>query len=479
LFTYWSTLSALSLGAWILWTRDLSLAPIMFVLAYPALVAVASREIRKWRDLLNPLALLLLLAAIRYSLPAMLLTFNPDPDIETFRLMGLEAADWQMGHVLALVGMLGVSAGWLLTPDRRRASRPLRLRLPHRTSHPAIVGMALGLVALVLFVSFNSPLEVAIEEGSFRHASIEVGTGVYYFLSLSLISASVLLSNYLLTAGAYGWRVSLAPAMFTALSFFVLGGRVHSTVSIFAVLLLLWYIRQDRRRWAYPNVSRFIKWAIIVVIVALWFGNLGQLYRGGSGLGAFSESLSLQTFTDYTESTIYEDIGQLHALAGATKIGPGHMEINTFIGAISWPLPDLLDLRQSSAGAFIVEETLGFFDPHHPWGFHASLMGDAYLNFGVFGLLLIIVAFGVLVKLVYVRFRSGHLRASAYVLATTYSLRIFLESIEKWGELVPVLVYLFVIIFAARMVYGEDLRGSWAEQPQYPALVRGLGSPTR
>jgi hypothetical protein len=475
MFAYWSTFSALLLGAWVLWTRDLSMAPIVFLLAYPALVAVAAEGVRKWLDLLNPLTLLLLFGAIRYSLPAFLLMFNPDPDVETFRLMGLQEADWQMGHVMALVGMLSATAGWLLVPDKGRPIRPLRFQLPDRTGHAAFVGMAVGLGALVLFVSFNTSLDAAIQEGAFRHTTVHVGTGVFYVLSLGLISCSVLLSSYLLTNRAYGWRASVVPVIFTALCFFVLGGRVGSAVSVLALLLLLWYIRQDRTNWAYPELRRFIKWGVIAVVVGLWFGNLGQLYRGGSGLGALTESLSVQTLSDYAERTTYEDIGQLHALAGATLIGPGRMEINTFLSAISWPLPDLFDLPQSSAGAFIVEDTMGFFDSHE-WGFHASLMGDAYLNFGVPGMVLIVMGFGVLVKLLYVRFRTGNLRAPVYVLAATYSLRIFLESVEKWGELIPVIVYLYAALYAARLIYGESK--PTVEQSQYQVLLHDLKSQT-
>jgi hypothetical protein len=214
---------------------------------------------------------------------------------------------------------------------------------------------------------------------------------------------------------------------------------------------------------------------VIAVVVGLWFGNLGQLYRGGSGVGALRESLSVQTLSDYAERTIYEDIGQLHALAGATLIGPGRMEINTFLSAISWPLPDLLDLPQSSAGAFIVQDTMGFFDGHQ-WGFHASLMGDSYLNFGVPGMVLIVMGFGVLVKLLYVRFRTGILRAPVYVLAATYTCRIFLESVEKWGELVPVLVYLYAALYAARLIYGESR--PTVEQSEYQVLLYDLKSQT-
>jgi hypothetical protein len=476
MFTYWSTLSALLLGAWVLWMRDLSMAPIVFLLGYSALLAVVAGGVRKWHDLLNPLTLLVLLGLIRYSLPAFLLMPNPDPGVETFRLMGLQGTDWQMGHVMALVGMLSASAGWLLIPDGERSVRPLRFRLPDRTGNAALVGMALGFGALVIFVSSNASLDAAIQEGAFRHTTVHVGTGVFYVLGLGLISCSVLLSSYLLTNGRYGWRAALAPVIFTALCFFVLGGRVGSAVSILALLLFLWYLRQDRIRWAYPELRRFIKWGVIAVAVALWFGNLGQLYRGGSGLSALRESISIETLGDYAERTIYEDIGQLHALAGATLIGPGQMEINTFLSAISWPLPDLLDLPQSSAGAFIVEDTMGFADSRR-WGFHASLMGDAYLNFGVPGMVLIVMGFGVLVKLLYVRFRAGKVRAPVYVLAATYSIRIFLESIEKWGELVPVLVLLYAALYAARLIYGES-RLTGVEQTEYQVLLQDLKSQT-
>ena len=124
---------------------------------------------------------------------------------------------------------------------------------------------------------------------------------------------------------------------------------------------------------------------------------------------AFAEALSVSRFSQHVKESIFSDLGQLHSLAGAIAIGPGVLAGDTFIGALSWPLSKVYPFPGRSAGVFIVEELIGFGKDQERWGFNASLIGDAYLNFGFSGVVMVMLLFGALLKILYLKFRQGNL----------------------------------------------------------------------
>jgi hypothetical protein len=95
-------------------------------------------------------------------------------------------------------------------------------------------------------------------------------------------------------------------------------------------------------------------------------------------------------------------------------------------------------------------ETLAGFADERKWGVHASLVGDAYVNFGTAGVGIVMGLFGILLKLLYVKFREGILQGAFYVLAVVYAAQIFLQSIEAWPYMLTVLVFASCIILLAR-----------------------------
>jgi hypothetical protein len=449
----WSTFSALALGAFILSSGEVALAPAVFVLGYLAIFSAAAAEARLWKDVLNPLTVLLFLCAMRFSIPALLFGVQVNPQVELYQLMHLRDNDLQLGHLMAVTGMLGVSAGWLLLSGKGGAAGRLNFVLPRGIQHIALVAMALGTASLLLFVGQNILVDEAVVEGSFRTTTVEAGTGQFFFLALALISGSVLLSCYVLINERQSWWTCLIPAGASTLSFLVLGGRARAALSLIAVLLLIYYKRMESSEWK-VSVKRLAQWAVIATVFALWFGNLGQLYREGEGLSALKDSVSLSELGDYAENAVFEDIGQLHALAGAASVGPGVINGNElFVRALSWPVSDLLDLSVISAGVFIVEATMGFQGGR--WGVHSSVIGDAYLSYGVLGVVVAGVLFGMLIKALYVKFRKGSVKAPIYVLAAVYSFRVFLESIDKWAEALVVVAFGYATLRIAQFLFGE------------------------
>ena len=168
----------------------------------------------------------------------------------------------------------------------------------------------------------------------------------------------------------------------------------------------------------------------------------GALYRQGTQAEDIVQ-FSLLGLLDYISEAVWTDLGQLHALAAAVAIGPSVLGGRTFL-LLLWPASAILDLSARSAGIFIVETLLMFGDRR--WGFHATLIGDAYLNFGQIGVFITVTIFGMVLNTLYIRFRKGVINSTFYAISIVYGIRIFFESIEKFGEMLVVLFFALLII---------------------------------
>jgi len=427
------------------------IADIFVPLTYVALVAALLLTTRRWRDWITPLSLIFALGLVRFGLPGLLLLCGVDPDVPVFRTMRLDEVDWTLGHVLALLGLLGVAIGWHV-PSRslgiaiRQTSRRLRVHLTRGVRYTAAAGMCIGIVALLAFVATNISIGQAVQTGEFRGTEIQEGTGVFFWLSLMLIASSVVFSAYLV-ATYCAWWIALLPVSLATLLFWTLGGRVRALTPIAAGLFFLWHWRGR------PGSS--IKTGMILAIALLpAFLLAGQLYRGGQGLEGITNALSIDAVSDYVKGAIWVDWGQLHALAGAAAIDrPGVLGGGTFWRTLLWPLSErIIPISGRSAGVFITDTLVGF-GGGRKWGFHSTLIGDAYLNFGLGGLFVVTALFGVLTKRLYLGWKQGSIDSVFYTIALLYSARIFFESIEKFPEAMVVLVFALAVTRVGQVTF--------------------------
>jgi hypothetical protein len=417
------------------------LLPVYFSIAYISLGFTFLSVTRFWRDWLNPLSIVLIAGVFRFTIPGVL-SLRTDPDFAIFQIMGLDRDQWIRGHTLALAGLLGVGLGWLMPMNLSGSGRSLprmglypNLRSSRGVPYAAMLGMLIGFSALILFIGSHVPVSEAVSTGQMRGTEIREGTGKYFHLSLMLIASSVVFSAYLIER-RYSWFITSLPAVVAAASFWVLGGRVRAFVPMVCVALLLWYRRNELK---VPVRTGFVLSLILLPV----FSYVGQLYRGGMGLEAFSQIFSVSSLTDYVSYAVWLDWGQLHSLAGAVAVGPGVLGGQTFT-ALLWPLTKFVDLPGKSAGVFIVQSLVGYDE--RKWAFHATLIGDAYLNFGVLGVFVVTTLFGILLRKVYIAFKQGTIGAVYYSFATVYGLRIFFESVEEWGEGLEMIVYAYLLI---------------------------------
>jgi oligosaccharide repeat unit polymerase len=310
--------------------------------------------------------------------------------------------------------------------------------------------MLVGCLAFLAFVLMNASLGV-ITSGEFRGTTIQEGTGKYFFLAYLMISGSVLICSDFLARGRK-W-LSLLPISVAAVLYSILGGRGRAMFSLAVGLLMLWYFTAEKRSWRKLSIRPMsILIAPVIAIIGVWLSYVGSLYRGGLGSRAFVEGLSLAGLWDYLQGSIFTDLGQLHSLAGAIAIGPGVLNGHTFYGSLTWPLSTFLPIPGKSAGVFIVQTLVGFGDGEK-WGVNASLIGDAYLNFGLTAVVLLMFLSGALLKILYVRFRDGSLHVAIYGIALFSALQICFLSIEKWPQALITLAFTYFLILIGNTIF--------------------------
>lgn len=423
-----------------------ALLSVYFVLGYAALLLASLHAVGSSRDWLNPLFLVIVLGCVRFGIPGAMVALGNEPDFQAIGLMRIQTEEWILGHALALMGLLGVVTGWLLDP-RLPATVIHRMEFLTHFRHrgfpvAAILCIGAGFLSLAIFVGSNLSLQDAVYGGELRQTEIRVGTGNYFYLALMLVAGSVLLTGYLTESGCLWW-IAMLPASFAMLSYSVLGGRVMAFAPLAAAALVLWY-RGGPVRLAWK------KWAFALGLPALpVFSYVGQLYRGGGGIQGVVEGFSLVSLRDYMEYALWLDWGNLHSMAAAIMIGPGVLGGRTF-SLLFWPLTEFLGFAGQSAGVLMATTLLGVRD--RPWGFHATLIGDAYLNFGLWGVLTATVIFGMALRILYAQVRPSVSNTAIYALAAIYSLRILYISIEEFPHALATMCFAVFAVQLGRML---------------------------
>ena len=434
-------------------------APVAYLAIFCSFILTA----QTWRDPFNPLCLVIAAAVVRFLIPALLLSSCIEPEGEAnalFNLMRLSDHDWQWGNALALTGLCGVVLGWFLVQGESVLERAVKLQLSGGMLVAGIVGCLIGSLALFAFVLRNGSIGMILT-GGFRGTIIQEGTGKFFFLAYLLIGGSAILTCYLLVKGR-GWY-SLVPVLIAAFFYSVLGGRARTMTPVAAGLLLLWYFKREQSSWRKLSVKpRYLLYAPIIIACPLWLSYVGLLYRGEFGANAFAEATSLTGFWQHIQGSVFTDLGQLHSLAGAVAIGPGVLNGQTFYGALSWPLSSVLPIPGRSAGVFIIEELVGFGKNQERWGVNASLIGDAYLNFGLAGVAVVTLLLGVLLKMLYLKFRDGSLHGAIYCVALLSAVQAFWVSIEVWPQaLTTVSFTIFLIWFGNTLLRVRRAPTGW------------------
>jgi hypothetical protein len=172
--------------------------------------------------------------------------------------------------------------------------------------------------------------------------------------------------------------------------------------------------------------------------VFAWFLHLSNIYQRGFGFQSLPRSFT--TFPAYLSRAVFTDIGNFQGIAGSVAVGGGQLSGKTF-GVFLWPLAEFLPVGKST-GVYIVQTLAG----RNSWGVGPSLIGDAYVNFGLFGTVAVLGVFGLCLRLLYNKFVRQEIRPVVYAIVTVYAVRIMFEAINKWVELVVVFCFTIAVI---------------------------------
>jgi oligosaccharide repeat unit polymerase len=454
-FITWLLAATVMLGAIALWERSTVWIPVIALLATVGPTGAAIRAWRGTRDALNPITVIVGIAAVRFGLPAIMELFGSRlGEMPAVRLLHLQRQDWLFGYSIAATGVAALLLGWQAS-TLTRSSHPsrtfLRQEPPCTTLWAAIMAGAVGLMALVAFVVTNGMSFVtAVQTGAFRGIEVQQGTGLFFHLSFLLIVGSVAAVHTALTRNSQMLRPSLAvfaPALLAALAFFVLGGRARAFVAI-AVAFLLWWYRPSRdqnvRRTCFAGPSLTSKRILLVVVplAMVSFSYLGINYRG-SDASSRGSAVNVEEFGRYLGGTFTIDAGALHSLALASKLPPGILEGKSFLGNLAFPVSEFVALPGKSTGVYLTQRFVT--GSQRKWGFSPTIFGEAYLNYGLLGLVVISSLVGFGFERLYGRFQAGRTNLLVYALLAVYLLRILFESIEKWPEALTMLAMLWAV----------------------------------
>lgn len=450
-FTTWLLGATVALGVIVLWERSTVWIPVLALLATVSAVGAAIRVWRESRDALNPVSLIVVIAAVRFGLPAVLALFGSGlDDVPIFQLLRLQRQDWLFGYTIGVTGIAALLLGWQVAALTRSAGDPCATCSRQDPGTPLwapTFAATVGLLALVAFVITNGVSFVtAARTGSFRGVEVQQGTGIFFRLSFLLIVGSVTIVHALLArrdpSDRAPWSV-FAPVLCAAFAFFVLGGRARAFIAIAAAFLLWWYRPSSDQRVRSATSLRSRKMLLVCAPLSMMlFSYLGSTYRGADTPGR-GNPVGVEDFGQYLSGTFAIDAGALHSLAVASKLPPGILEGRSFLGALTFPVSQFGAVQGRSTGVYLVEGVIG--RTQRKWGFSPTIFGEAYVNFGLLGLILVPGTIGFLFQRLYSRVRSGRTSVLFYALLAVYLLRIVFESIEKWPETLTILVMLWGI----------------------------------
>lgn len=426
--------------------------PVFFILSYTAIAVAVIWSIKQYNDWFNLLALICAVGFLRVLAPAVF-GQPDDPRIALFWDMGLDSRNWESAHILALIGLNSVALGWMITPTFVGSVSTYLVGLisfEYQTKsliQAASIAMAAGILFILIYVERNTTsfLEAA-GSGDFRNiaiqeGAIEVGTGYYFWLGMIAISGSSILTAVLLKSGR-GVFIALLPAIIVAATFWVLGGRFRALTPLIAGVLIVVY-----HTGLSAKGTRVMFLTIVGLIIVMPYLLLaGTMYRNGLGVSAFRAAADIQRLSDYTSIAFIQETGQVYALAGAARIGPGELNGQTFT-VFLWPVSDFIGMHGKSTGSYIIEELTG-----RTFGIHPSIIGDIYLNYGLILIPFLLIIFGIIIRALYILFRSNILPLSIYSITAVNFIRIYFESSDKYKEALTIFLFCILIHYIAQYV---------------------------
>lgn len=450
------------------------------LLATAALVAAALPLVIGRRvELVEPVTLVVLMVAVGVTAKAFYICLGPAERVE-FLLRDKRPGDLLFAALVIAAGVLCLSCGYLLTGLRWRLPRVFRnLRAawdPPRLFAVAGILVIVGMLSFLLFslrfdVSFESLSDLSAKRlGEVRGSRIPGGMGYLRWgatlieIAFYLVLAHWIASGRRLLSG--GGAAVLALALASAVYPFFTSSRLTIMLMILRAIIIWMCIRGEPR-------PRSV--AAVVAVGFLIISPMLALRRGASDWESVGAELSPARLVEATVGgRHFLDLSKTaHVLAAV----PDEIDYQYGQTLVTWlvaPVPRELWPAKPPVN---VGKLLGpaLFESSPGSGVPPGIVGELYLNFGLPGVFVGLLAFGLVLRSLYLTLRPHFSNPAAVLVYTLLSTRmaIGMVSLSASGgltrllkEMVPLLLALY---FLGRRSAGE------AEEPGRGESVLGAG----
>lgn len=411
----------------------------LFVVSSAFVIYFIADGIRVSGSLVSAQALIGLVWFMRFFLPNL---FIGDSSNSVLKMVGMtDVGQFQIATVVANAATLvTLGATSLFGRLSKPAIQPSEVSWPE-VSKVALRMFGVGLTMLAFFLIINvGSLSAAAIDGSMRSSEVTRGTGYLFYVGLVVIPSSLVFaySQYQRTR-RLSW-VMWVPAIVAFFALTLLGGRVRALIPLAAVGFLFLRIRNLDR----PSLKSVMVIVAGVLVLFLYLP-IGMAYRSG-GIDAVLQ-LGFERFIEYTLWTIPGEMGQLHGPYLALAHGEGYLEGQTY-RILLWPLSDFFNWGSKNTGVLLRDFAVGQGTYQKSWGFHASLIGDAVINFGRWFIPIKFAIFGCVMGWIQSSRRRGVLIIPTSILSILGLVRSFSESTDKIPE-----TYVYIGMVYAILVY--------------------------
>ncbi len=420
----------------------------LFVVSSAFVIYFIADGIRVSGSLVSAQALIGLIWFMRFFLPNL---FIVDFSNWVLKMVGMaDVGQFQIATVVANAATLvTLGATSLFGRLSKPAIQPSKVSWP-KVSLVALAMFGVGLTALVLFLIINvGSLGAAAIDGNMRSTEVTLGTGYLWYVGLAVIPSSVVFaySQYQQT-GRLSW-VMWVPAIVAFFALTLLGGRVRALIPLTGIGFLFLRIKHLDR----PSLKGIMVIMAGVLVLFLYLP-IGEAYRTG-GIDAVLQ-LGFERFTEYMLWSIPGEMGQLHGPYLAIAHGEGYLEGQTY-RVLLWPLSDFFNWGSKNTGVLIRDFAVGEGTYQKSWGFHASLIGDAILNFGRWFIPIKFAIFGCVMGWIQSNRRRGVLIIPISILSTLGLVRSFSESTDKIPEIYVYIGMVYAILLCTRFFWKRTI----------------------
>jgi hypothetical protein len=440
-----------------------SAVPVQSYGVFLLLGIVAIRTARRFRDLLNPLTLLIVACLVRLALPALVLPRVEAAPGSVIYDFAITAGELSGGQHVATIGLLAVTLGWYASPlawtvVALRAFRWMGslMRPDPRTTASCVLLFVAGVVVTWVYLAINFGDPVSAFLSGVARGDAAPGTSRYGFVAVGLlITSSVVLALIVATRPRSSWVSILLPPLLAVAVLTVFGGRVIALTPVALAVVGGRYLRpvDTRGRLVTRRASHRLRTVGVAAVLALFvlsYVAFVPQYRGGAGISALPATLTGSGLEDYVEFALHAELGALHSYALADRLGPGTMEGSTYPGMLGIA-GELAGVEWERSGTALAQR-FGPGSYRAEWGFQTGLVPDVYLNSGLLFAVVAAVIFGALLRAEYDGFRrSGAALGSVFLhcFAVWTMIWVYFESIavlpSQFQIGLPVLLLIMVI----------------------------------